>query len=97
MVRIRAGDEVIETSGGHLFWASGDGWIKARQLRSGMVLHGVGKVTHLSTVDKGQIAQTYNVIVADFHTYFVGKNRILSHDNTIRRPSNATVPGLLVK
>ncbi|GAF79892.1 unnamed protein product, partial [marine sediment metagenome] len=30
-----------------------------------------------------------------FHTYFVGKTKILSHDNTIREPTDALVPGLL--
>ena len=37
---------------------------------------------------------TYNLIVADFHTYFVGEGKILSHDNTIREPTVALVPGL---
>jgi hypothetical protein len=32
--------------------------------------------------------------VADFHTYFVGDGRILSHDNTPRNPTNSIVPGL---
>jgi hypothetical protein len=34
-------------------------------------------------------------VVADFHTYFVGEAKILSHDNTIRQPTNAVVPGLV--
>ena len=35
-----------------------------------------------------------NLRVADFHTYFVGKQKILTHDNTIRKPTNCVVPGL---
>ena len=40
------------------------------------------------------VARTYNLIVADFHTYFVGYERVLSHDNTVRKAVNATPVGL---
>ena len=36
----------------------------------------------------------YNLIVADFNSYFVGEHGILVHDNTPRRPTAAAVPGL---
>ena len=36
-------------------------------------------------------------IVADFHSYFVGEGKILSHDNTLREATSATVPGLTAK
>ena len=94
LVRLFAGGEVFETSGGHLFWTSGEGWVKARELKPGMVLHGARRLAHVSRVEMGDEQETFNVVVADFHTYFVGQQRILSHDNTIRRPTNATVPGL---
>ena len=35
------------------------------------------------TVEMEPAAETYNVIVADFHTYFIGDSRVLSHDNTV--------------
>jgi len=34
------------------------------------------------------------LIVADFHTYFIGQRRILTHDNTIRGPTSDLLPGL---
>ena len=37
----------------------------------------------------------YNLVVADFHTYFVGHSKILSHDNTVRDATDAVVPGLV--
>ena len=37
----------------------------------------------------------HNLIVADFHTYFVGEKGILVHDITYRNPTRAVVPGLL--
>ena len=40
-------------------------------------------------------AVTYNLVVDRFQTYFVGQDRLLCHDNSERRPTNALVPGLL--
>ena len=67
--------ETIQTSGGHPFWVSGEGWVKARQLKSGQVLHGAGGPVSISCVDPGVTGQTYNLVVADFHTYFAGSER----------------------
>jgi len=47
------------------------------------------------SVDAADAQKTYNLVVADFHTYFVGNARIFTHDNTVRRPTNALVPGLV--
>jgi len=96
LVRVRTvKGEVFETSGGHLFWVAGEGWVRARQLESGMELHGVGGTARVSLTEDGPELETYNLIVADFHTYFVGDAKLLCHDNTVRRPTDAVVPGLL--
>lgn len=96
LVRVRTVDgQVFETSGGHLFWVAGEGWIRARELESGMELHGVGGAARVSQTEDGPEVETYNLIVADFHTYFVGEGKLLCHDNTVRRPTDAVVPGLL--
>jgi hypothetical protein len=94
LVKIRAGDETFETSGGHLFWVSGTGWVKSRELQSGMVLHTASGPARVTEVGGGCHAETYNLVVADFNTYFVGQQRLLSHDNTVRRFSGVAVPGL---
>lgn len=94
LMKIEAGDETFETSGGHLFWVSGEGWKKSRQLASGQVLHTVAGPVHVTTIEEGSEAETYNLEVADFNTYFVGYSKILSHDNTVRTPTSAIVPGL---
>ena len=94
LVAIKVGRETIRTSGGHAFWGSGKGWVKARNLQPGMQLHGVTGTAELGAVERGEVAETYNLVVADFHTYFVGDAKILSHDNTIRQPVNEVVPGL---
>lgn len=89
--------EVLETSGGHLFWVAGAGWTKARKLLSGCELHGVTGTVRVSITETADEAETYNLIVADSHSYFVGEGKLLCHDNTVRRPTKAKVPGLLPK
>jgi hypothetical protein len=97
LLKITAGGEEFQTSGGHLFWVAGDGWKKSRELGSGQVLHTARGPLHVSTVEQGSEAQTYNLVVADFNTYFVGHSLVLSHDNTVRTPTQALVPGLAAR
>lgn len=40
-------------------------------------------------------ATVHNLEVADFNTYFVGHSHILSHDVTVRDPSDMVEPGVL--
>jgi hypothetical protein len=94
LVKIRADEATIRSSGGHPFWVSGRGWVKARDLLPGMPLHAVDGTLQVYSVEDGGAEQTYNLIVADFHTYFASEAMVLSHDNTIRQPTNAIVPGL---
>ena len=89
--------DTLEGSGGHPLWVSGEGWVKLRDLESGMVLHGVDGPTLISDIAESRSEQTFNLVVSEFHTYVVGSMRILCHDNTPRRPTNAVVPGLAVR
>ncbi len=93
LVRIETDGGVIRTSGGHLFWQSGQGWTKARDLKPGAMLHTAQQVLQVRGVDRVESEPTYNLVVADFHSYFVGQELVLSHDNTIRERTNAIVPG----
>jgi len=97
LVRIQAAGEELQTSGGHLFWVAGQGWTKSRNIQSGHVLHTVSGPAYVSFVESGSEAETYNLVVADFNTYFVGDAKILSHDNTVRTPTRAVVPGLIAE
>ncbi|HZL90336.1 MAG TPA: polymorphic toxin-type HINT domain-containing protein [Pirellulaceae bacterium] len=94
IVKFTAGPETFECSGGHVFWVAGEGWRKASQLESGMLLHTASGPAPIVSVETGSDAATYNLIVADFATYFVGQQKILSHDFTLRRATSAVVPGL---
>jgi hypothetical protein len=95
LMTVQIGEETFRTTAGHLFWVSGEGWVRVRDLESGMQVHGVGGAVPLFEIeDKTAAAETYNLRVADFNTYFVGKQRVLSHDVTDLQPTNVAVPGL---
>ncbi|MDP6447146.1 MAG: polymorphic toxin-type HINT domain-containing protein, partial [Pirellulaceae bacterium] len=94
LIRITMDHVTIEASGGHPFWVAGVGWTKARDLKPGMNLYGADSMQTITDVGEGQTTASHNLIVADFSSYFVGEQRILSHDNTVRRPTNNILPGL---
>ena len=94
LVRIHTAQESFQVSGGHPFWVVGSGWVKARSLKSGMTLHTLRGTTQISRLSPGATEKTYNLIVADFNTYFIGKSRTFTHDNTPRTPNALLVPGL---
>jgi hypothetical protein len=96
LVKVTVGRDTFETSQGHLYWVAGQGWCKAQRLDSGMQLHCLRGSESVSSVEEGTEGATYNLNVADFHTYFVGESRVLSHDVTNRRPTESIVPGLKV-
>jgi hypothetical protein len=49
----------------------------------------------LDRVAEAESVETFNLVVADFNTYFVGESGVLVHDITPRRSTAAVVPGLL--
>lgn len=95
LVKLDAGGVTYRTSGGHPFWVVGEGWVRARQLQAGRKIYGLGGAVAVEQVENSdQSEPTYNLIVADFHSYFVGPSRIFSHDNTVRHPTGMAVPGV---
>lgn len=76
---------VIEThrvTNNHPYAVVGEGWVQAADLQPGMVLETVdgSAVTVLRVRDTGVIERTYNLEVADFHTFFVGQRFVLVHN-----------------
>lgn len=88
------GNETLQATQGHYFWVSGRGWTKTRELAAEQPLHTPTGVARVVSTRSAESAPTYNLVVADFHTYFVGKNAILSHDVLPPKPTNKLVPGL---
>jgi hypothetical protein len=95
LIRLSLGREAILTSAGHPMWVSGAAWQMAKELKTGAILHGVEGPVTIEQIDSADEAEAYNLIVADFSTYFVGESGILVHDNTPRKPTLAKVPGLV--
>ena len=95
LLRLKINNETVRATGGHLFWVTGKGWTKARSLQSGMGLHAArGFAVIDSVTEEEEPVETYNLIVDECHSYFVGKNLVLSHDNTVCQPVTNRVPGL---
>lgn len=95
LIHISLADETIVASGGHPFWISGQGWVNARQLQPGMLVHtvtGTLRVENTKIEEEGK-SPVYNLVVEDFHNYFAGTGQLLLHDITPREPALGPVPG----
>jgi hypothetical protein len=97
ILSVKVREEEIRTTLGHPFWVAGAGWQMAKELKDGAILHGVTGSARLNSVRSSDQAEAYNLVVADFSTYFVGESGLLVHDNTPRTPTRAIVPGLAAK
>ena len=70
------------------------GWTHARKLDSQTRVHGVADSVVVDSVHIGPKEKTYNLVVADWNTYFVGRGKLLVHDVTLPGPTTTEVPGL---
>ncbi|HEY2250560.1 MAG TPA: polymorphic toxin-type HINT domain-containing protein, partial [Planctomycetaceae bacterium] len=97
LTALRFANETIVCTSGHRFWSSAEGWVKARDLTPQMMLHTVTGNTPVHSAKKVEPAATYNLVIADFHTYFVGQTGLLCQDLIIPRSTNSVLPGLARK
>lgn len=94
VVRIATEGEELITTSGHRFWVSGDGWRMAKFLRPGERVHGLNGSTEVMAIESSSDAAVYNLVVDDFHTFFVGNQTILVHDVELPQPTTNTLPGV---
>lgn len=92
---VSVAEQTLRCTGGHLFWVAGRGWVKARYLEPGQALHGVEGAATVGRVKASGEATTYNLVVADFNDYFVGPEKLLTHDVTTRQSTSTVLPGLM--
>ena len=73
--------ETVEVTDNHPYWVEGE-WIESAKLKPGMVLiDEAGRNVEVLELHKlGRTEDTYNIEVADFHTYFVGESKVLVHN-----------------
>ena len=88
-MRVGLGGEKITATPSHPFWVLGQGWRMTKQLAVGERVHTPCGGVSIESIEKLQPDPTYNgmafnLIVADFNSYFVGEQGILVHDNTPR-------------
>lgn len=86
--------EIVRSTMGHQWWVIGQGWFKTKDLKEGMALRtSSGFATILSLKDAGEI-ETYNLVVDEYHTYFVGQSGVLAYDATELIPTFQKTLGL---
>ena len=95
LVEVKSGAWTIRGTRGHPYWVSGEGWRMAKELKAGQMLHTVNGPVRIESAEQIGEEACYNLIVADFNTYFVGDAKVLVHDNTLRGPNTIRVPGLV--
>jgi hypothetical protein len=95
-VYVRAGNDVLQATLGHPMWVSGTGWKMAKELKPGDVLHGAKGPALVDSIEPADTIEVYNLIVVDWHNFFVGESGVLVHDNSPRNPVATIVPGLAV-
>jgi hypothetical protein len=92
--RVRIGDSEVHATLGHPFWVPEKGWRMTKELTPGDRLYGLTGSAVIDAIEPGPESPAYNLVVDDFHTFFVGEKKLLAHDNQIRTPTKALVPGL---
>jgi hypothetical protein len=95
IVRVRTENHEVHATLGHPFWVIGEGWRMTKQLVPGDRLYGLSGTVAIDAVEPGPQWRAHNLVVEGFNTYFVGEHQLLVHDNTLRVPTKALVPGLL--
>ena len=96
MVSVGTEGEPIVTTLGHRFWANGKGWVMAKLLDQNAAIHsldGTTKITGIQSVPRQSSTEAYNLVIDDFHTFFVGESRLLVHDNSCPAPTASKTPG----
>jgi hypothetical protein len=93
VISLRSGD-TIRATGGHNWWVVGEGWTRSRELKAGQYIRTSGTSVDVTGIQKIDTpVKVFNMIVDENHTYFVGKDRLLSWDVTSLQPTLQTAPG----
>lgn len=94
--RISLHDDAVRLTRSHVVWQHGQGWRMAKELAVSDRLYGIKDELCVTELDEWPTPQqVYNLVVEDFHTYFVGSSGLMVHDITARAPTSAVLPGLI--
>ena len=89
--------ESIETTSGHPFYVVEEGWVGADELEAGDEVEladgGSGTVDSVEKNELDEPVTVYNFAVMDYHTYYVGENGALVH-NDCTKPATGGESGI---
>jgi hypothetical protein len=94
VLRLTFSGESIVATRGHRFWVNGQGWVMAKGLKPAVSLHALERPLEVTAIEKAEDVSCYNLVVDEFHTFFVGQSRLLVHDKNCPAPTTATIPGV---
>jgi hypothetical protein len=92
-LRITLDDEVIVSTPIHRFWRSGKGWALARELKPGDTVHVLGGLAKVKSVESDEVQPVFNLELAQGHSFFVGQQGALVHDNSRMQPTSGPFDG----
>jgi hypothetical protein len=88
-ITFSTGDSVV-CSIFHRFWRATLGWAQVRELKPGDILRSFGTTVAVKSIGPDTTQALYNLDVAISRSFFVGKSKVLVHDNTL--PDHRLVP-----
>jgi hypothetical protein len=94
MMKLTTESGELNATTGHPFWVTGQGWKMTKELGEDAVLHCLKGADRVRSVAPTDDAEAYNLVVAEFNTYFVGTSGLLVHDIRPRGPITTVEPGI---
>lgn len=91
--KLEVGKGTITSPNQQVFWLSGIGWRRQQDVAQGQFIHGVEKEVATGELEETYDLDCYQLIVKDFHTFFVGSAGVLTHDGAPIGPSANGLPG----
>ncbi len=88
-LKLRLSGETIVATGIHRFWKAGQGWVMARDLKTGDAVRAVGRTVRVESVEPDAVQPVYNLDVAENRNFFVGRCGCLVYDFSIVQPVSA--------
>lgn len=85
-LKVNLGDETVVATPIHRFWKAGLGWTMARDLKPGDAVRTLDGTRTVDSVESDVVQPVFNAEVASGRSFFVGKQGVLVHDNSLVQP-----------
>ena len=91
--RISLDEGLLHCTPGQVLWKTGEAWTRVATLSPNVLLHGVDDERRVKSTTAAFTIDCYDLVVDEFHTYFVGSELLLTHDATPLEPCYTALPG----